>query len=759
MKVSKYEKGNIIREKNDADHVLGIIAEGTVERSNEFFTDTIGKGHIIGLCDDTQVNFPFEYKALSDVSIYNFDYNSPADISGLLNANPGAVGVITFYAAQKVVQVLNAYKEQAEAASLLIDTVSEEYDAYRELCETYSIQPSELAGMDQIATIAEGSVLGDWLIAYYSALGSYPVSKWKAFYDESVDASAGFILKSCKDTKLILNACSEISRSLDMVCDLYISDYKVDIYTFYLKLAQDLMAEGKDISSLRPHIDNLIRTFSSEPRFDQNLVRTRVIEYRALIPPKPASAPSSGKAAGIDMEKAMQVLTGSLDQILDYCGADDNTKNKVNLLVKSYTVCADRSGTDDDTRKLRKELTAIFYDVYKAAFFKSLTGEEVPAPVKMMFYFGYMDETLAGMDNAAYLYSVVDSISPDPSGHIFTFYDWLKAIYACKKEPCFNEMSMDYAATLHRMKVENSISEAEEEAALKNGKKRVEFEIDNMFRSTNKIISGHVTTFCPVFSDHNLYRSLNATQLSYKGIYDAINKVRSADFSCFYRETTFTAPESGVQKDVIQVEVAPDIILMPAIGTRGAMWQEITGRKRTSPARFVLPLFMTEELYKVMVRMCGEFRWELCRRIQGARWNDLSERSLTSDYCDYLAIFKKSRDLTPEAKEKIKLAYAKCRNSSKEMFVHDYLEYVQFEANGSMRLNKLSRQILFTYCPFRKNIRESLGGNQLYKELTERYKIKNAHSLHLSDLTMQKIEKGGFDVPVEIRAHRAFLEM
>ncbi|HOO29252.1 MAG TPA: cyclic nucleotide-binding domain-containing protein, partial [Lachnospiraceae bacterium] len=176
-------------------------------------------------------------------------------------------------------------------------------------------------------------------------------------------------------------------------------------------------------------------------------------------------------------------------------------------------------------------------------------------------------------------------------------------------------------------------------------------------------------------------------------------------------------------------------------------------------ARFILPLFLTEDPEKIILRLCGEFRWELCRRIQGARWNDIGERSLTSDYCDYLQIYKRSRDLSSEIKEKIKLSYSKYRNSSKEMFVHDYMDYMQYESAGLLRLNKLSRAILFQYCPFSSAVRETVSLNQFYKDLVDRYKIKRAHSIRLCDLSMQKIEKAGHQIPHPIREHRRFLAL
>ena len=67
--------------------------------------------------------------------------------------------------------------------------------------------------------------------------------------------------------------------------------------------------------------------------------------------------------------------------------------------------------------------------------------------------------------------------------------------------------------------------------------------------------------------------------------------------------------------------------------------------------------------------MCAEFRWEMCKRVQGARWNDVSDPSLTSLFCDYLQFYRKNSDLSPEQKEKIKVTLTKCKQNFKEFFI------------------------------------------------------------------------------------------
>jgi hypothetical protein len=187
------------------------------------------------------------------------------------------------------------------------------------------------------------------------------------------------------------------------------------------------------------------------------------------------------------------------------------------------------------------------------------------------------------------------------------------------------------------------------------------------------------------------------------------------------------------------------------------MWQEIEGKRRQSPARFMLSLFQADDLGKVLYRLVGGFRWEMCKRIQGARWNDVSERSLTADYSDYIASFRKSKDLSADVREKVKSDLIKCKNNNKEMFVYDYLNWILYESGGSPRLNKVSRTILFTYCPFSKEVREKLRANPLFHEYLDKYEIRlKTHARHYDNL-YNSLKTKGFAVPEEIERTKQIL--
>ncbi len=758
----KFTKDTMVRHEGDRDTQLCIIASGSIKASSQFSEMILGKGEVLGICETDNIYYPFDYTSLEDTTLYVYSYTTPADIASLITENPGAAGMITSSFSSKCNSFLEVYTALLQDCQNLYDSAAAHYDKYQELCSIYHIEPLNLPGMGQLNEFTIDSVIDDWLLNYYTALGSTTQTQWKQFYEGRPNACVGFIMKSSADIMYILPFCERLHRYLDMIYDLFLSDFNLDLYTFYLSLYEQAQAASADIdlTPVRNILDSIILEINHETHIDKQLIESRMTEYRDIVGSKSnANASVTTTMNAEALKKITEELNNSIDTITGYAEIPEVDARRFRTLLQQYTQTADRNASDDFARDLRKQLTALFYDCYRAAFFKSLNDSSIPTVIKMFFYFGYVDEHVLGMENALFLYTLTSRIAPDPKNNIFTLYDWLIEIYNGRKDPCINDLNVDYTAYLHNLKVTGKLTAEQEAAALRNREQRVNFEFDHMFRLTNKVTFGRITTFCPVLSDHNLYKQLDSAYLSPDAIHKALDQIRSIDYSAYYRETIYTNPDKGITKELVQAEVLPDIILMPNIGSRGIMWQEITGRKRNSPARMMLSIFSTEELYPTMVRLTGEFRWELCRRIQGVRWNDISERSLTSDYCDYLETYKKNRDLSPEAKEKLKLAIQKARNSSKEMFVRDYIDYIMFEGVGSIRMNKLARYILFNYCPFSKAVRENMISNPLYKEIIERYINKNKQAMHLNDMILQKMANSKIEVPPEMKAHRMFLQM
>ena len=274
----------------------------------------------------------------------------------------------------------------------------------------------------------------------------------------------------------------------------------------------------------------------------------------------------------------------------------------------------------------------------------------------------------------------------------------------------------------------------------------------------NRLTFGRVTTFIPVFTDDAVVRPLRTALITPEKIKSSLDAIREIDFSLFYRDAVTAFEKLEINQFVESREVLPFVILMPNMGSRTSMWQEIDGKRRDTPARMMMSILFTEDLDEAMVRLCGEFRWEMCRRVQGVHWNDVTDPSLTSEYCDYLQFYKKNHDISPENREKIKLSLQKSRNNYRNVFVSDYIIYIRNEAAGSARLNKVARGIVFRYCPFRAAKREAMKANPLYADLIEKFNIKLAGKVHLIQVMMQKIKKMEEEVPEVITKQLKYLQ-
>ncbi|NLG03393.1 MAG: Crp/Fnr family transcriptional regulator [Clostridia bacterium] len=756
----KFTKDQTIYRTGERSSIINIIAEGSVQVKTPFITMTLQKNDILGMFDSQSIYYPFEYTVLEDVTIYQYPYTSISDLAALINNNPTAAGILTSHFAEECATLLDVYSSLYQDCATLYHEANDYYDKYQMFCESYEIEAATLPGIKQLSEYSQDTILEDWLSPYYTDLSDINSANWKTFYSSHPNACAGFIYTASADFMKVLPKCERLYQYIDMLCDLYISDFNLDLYSFYLKLYESLIpnSEWTDLSPIKSTMDTLVRKISKETYFDKTIVNERLKEYQALSSIDASADQSTHQSTSLALKTdIMSELENSIDTILIYAEFDDAASNKFRSLIKQYRELPDRASTDDTTKAIRKDLTNYFYDLYQKAFFKSLTDEAVPVILKMFFYFGYVDEKLIGINHAVELFTMTENIAPDEKHNVFLLYDWLMQIYQGKKEPCINELNVDYTTYLRNLRLSNKITPQQEESAQRNAKMRLQFEFDNMFKLTNKLTQGHISTFCPILSDHNLYKQLRDAYVTAENIHQALDTIRSIDYSAYYRETIFSAPEEGIIKELLQTEVLPDIILMPNIGTRSIMWQEITGKKRTSPARMMLSVLSLEDLYPSMVRLTGEFRWELCRRIQGVRWNDISERSLTSDYCEYIQTYKKNRDLSTDAKDKLKQNLIKARNHSKELFVRDYIDYVMFESNGSIRLNKLARNMLFQYCPFSKEIRLALEANPLYHDIIERYHNKNRANIRTYENMLVRLENNKIKIPEEIKLFRNYL--
>lgn len=750
------EKGKQIYEYGQPMTALHLITGGTVQVSYPGGSYTLTKGDVAGVCEIcSEVHF-LSYTTLEDTSILTYPINNLDSLEDLLQKHPDVARLFLMSLFKQISTLQNICSISEMNCTNLYHMLLDDYEQYSTLCGRYRIPPRTLEGMEELSAYLVDEAPDLWLNGYYIGLTHlYATDNYKYLVQEPA-VSLGMLRKGSLDFRKSYQVLEEQFRYMQQISEYYFNDASNDLFDFYTSLYYKLGAGSDDTADVLVRIDRMVTQSKPITTLDTAQFTNRIRSYQNNI--AKLNAKTTTKRDTVADAAILSELTGSLNTILDFAGTDLDLAASFRQHVNAYKELEDRSALDDSVNRLRRVLTEEFYVLYSLLFEKTLEEPSVPMPVWMFLYFGYVDEDLAGHGNAATLYTIAKSMSDSSGSGVYTFYDWLLAIFNGRKEPSRNEFDQDYSDYVHKQKASGNITEAEMKALENNAMSKVHFELRNMFPQVNKMTFGRISTFCPLFSDDNVLKDLEESYVTVTKVCKAIERIKQVDYTAYYRESLDHEHMDAMGKEMIHLEFLPDVILMPNVGIRGAMWQEIEGKRRNSPSRMIFSIFHLEDLQTTFIRLTGEFRWELCKRVQGARWNDISERSLTSEYFDYVQFYRKNHDLTPEAKEKVRASLQRAKNSFKEMFVRDYIIWVLFEGSGSPRMNKVARKILFVYCPFPADVCETLMQNPLYTEILNRHRIHTAQRLHHLNMLMQKLRNSRIGVPETLEREYAYAE-
>ncbi len=751
MAVKEFPAGETLFQSEQAVTAIHLIAKGSVTATYPGGELHLTKGDVIGICELHFGSYYITYQAAEATALAPYPCTRE-QLASLMSTNADMADRIVTSLYRQLKQILDQYGQARSDCDKFYHYLMDSYAEYAAFCTKHGVSTRALPSLETLTELNLEEDVDEWLGGYYSQL--LALVKNSANKKKGPAFMFGLLSRAARDIYQVISVCRVLYDYKSELTGILMNENRLDLFDFYAGLLYRIGADAEDSATVRDAISAMMAELENHASIDQNMYQKRIAEYHDRL-----NSLSSGTGETTDTNAGGSAdLVDSLNTILAYSQVSEETAYAFRIAVEQFRKMTDKNSSDDSARKLRQKITKLFYEVYEKALIKSLHDSAVPKVLKMFFNFGYVDEQLAGMKNASYLHSIVDYLPSDPSRGLYTVYEWMVAIYKGKKAPSRNEFDTDYQAYVHEMKTSGKITAAEEAAMVNDNEKMVLFELQSVFPAINKITFGRISSFCPVFSEHNILKDLDTALVSMEKVDEAFNHIRSVDFSAYYRDTIYTNTELGIAKEYVGVEILPDIILMPNMGIRGVMWQEIEGRKRTTPSRMMVSIFQMEDLTNIFIRLTADFRWEMCKRIQGPRWNDVTEPSLTSEYFDYIQFYKKNHELSTDAKEKIKLAMQKAKNSFKEMFIRDYESWVLYEGAGSPRLNKIARSILFTYCPFSRELRDTLKANPLYKETMECYDVKQGQRLHHLNNLLQKIKNSGAAVPPEIQAQKDFLE-
>lgn len=761
MAVVNIEKGKHFIKSGDKVTELYWIVQGSVLQVLSNKKIVIEKGHMIGLAEGTTGVFTCDYVTNEDCVIYSYQYEKEEDLKKIFEAQPKNAVVFLMSAVRGADATLRRYTEHWTLCHKFYTFTSELYRQYKIICEKLKIEEKPFSKMDYFEPLSLETKVRKSKIDYFASLAKMPKAIMDAFYGKDNALIVGEIIHAGECMNQSVPLIEEMYQYLLDNQDILLNEQKNDLFALYFDLTKRAAAQGMELALFQKKIMTIVEFAKMCKIYDKESIETRFAEFESYDFSKAAEEVSKAEQEETEEEIEEPPMGDEwLTYILKYASYDEEKCKRAVMMIEEYRELPDMYSTSDEVRKLRRDIAKMFYDVYMRVFKRSVKQSKIPTIVKMFLNFGFMDVTLAGEDNVSELYELAETIEEKcKSSNVYTAYEWLKSIYAGENEPSKNEFDLDYVGYLREQKRMGEITAAQEKAFLDDNWNKTVYEMDNMFKSTNRATYGKFATFQPALCEEDLINSPTSMLITVDRLNDALDYLRSVDYSLFYHEIVFSDPDHGITKETLQKEILPYIILMPNAGSRSMMWQETAGSRRDTPARFIMPILTVVEPREMMTELCGRYRWEMCRKIQGMRWNDVTERSLTSEYCDYMQFYRKNHDLSAETKEKIKNALVKAKNNYREVFVKDYQCWIKYEAKGSCRLNKVAREIVFTYCPFSKDIRKVLEGNPMYQNLFEKYEIFKQRKLRHVTNFYDKYQKSGGTITQEMQDNLDFYEL
>ncbi len=748
-------KGTVIFEEKDPVTCICAVIKGSVTATNEFVKTDLPTGSFIGIPDSINRRYLVNYVAGPSCMIYAFPVVDHEGLRNMLATSKKEYKGLVVTSLTKIYSELMKTNERYLAlADQFYPVLSDCYDKYVKACKNGGMAIAELTGIDELKPYTDVSPIDKAEKDYYQEMAMIPGNVMKAYYGDTLEMVMKTVTEAGEAILRMLDNTMNVGAYINEFFPIMYNEGDNNLLSRAVKLYVDLERAGRSDKNLGVMCESLRDFFlKAEKTVVECMGEARPVNKERLM--KVMDALESGEEAAVNAEAdnsarnedIYRSLKNSLKTILAFGKISDEASKEFEAAVNAFVDLKDRLGGDDSERKLRHKLADCFYKIYREVLLESFSGGRIPRPVELFLNYGYVDERLLTKEEAIELAKLNVQTKQNYFCNIYTIPEWLRAVYDGLKEPSKNEFDLEYNEAIREQLKNRDIDEKEARQRQQDQGAKLDFEIFNMFKYTERIINGSLSTFVPVLCSEQLSGSLIKSLVTKDRMGQTAQRYRELDYSAFHRELLFADKKLGIEKESIMLEVGPDIILFPCFGSNAAMWQEISCKHRDSSGRFLFPVLAEGSLDDLYIRTLGRFRWELCRTMQGSAWNNIHFKSLTSEYSDYIQYYKKNRDLTDDKKEKIKTQLVKGKNNVREVFVQDYEQWVKYESQGGQKLNKASREILAMYCPFNKEIRKNLETQPAFADALGRFNRETQKKVKELDLRYRSIEKNKIELP------------
>lgn len=738
-----------------------MVLKGKVELFNRGMCISSGVGTLLGAEQLNGGEDICSVRIAEDASVYAISADSDKALNSLFSANRDYCGIAVYNHARILYELVKKYNALVDCASKIYNDTKSFYDRYIRFSSRLSAKAVPMPEIVQLKAWEPETVPNTEGAAVKYELLKIPLDTVKAFFGPGMMLAREAITEMIRLEQEFFEAGAQISDYIASLYMLLVGDYDYSLYRNILGLAIDAAPGEADMDELMKMADTcltypdliselIVRGTSRIWMFDINEIRgLKDIVLKGEDFRTNDTNDAENTAVSADVAEALSSLNDSFGQIVSFGNYPDAATAEFNGLLEAFEALRDKGSTDDDVRKMKKSIAEHYYALYQKVFLRSMNEPNVPKAVDLFLNYGYVSEKLLTDDQLKELVSIGKNTTCEPCV-VYTMRQWLNEIYNGRKIPSRNDLGQDYADVLREMRKSGSIDEVQEKELLENKEKRVEHEIKSVMTHSCMIVNGQILSFVPILYSDAFVGTVAKTYISAAKLNEAFKQLTEIDYSVFYRETLFVDAKNGIEREYEMKEVLPVFILYPVAGQNIIMWQEITGRKRDTEGRFFAPSFSWVAIKDMMIKAFGQFRWSLCKTIQGTNWNNIQVRSLTSEYSDYIQFYKKNHDLSEERKEKVKMQIQKGRGNLREIFTLDYEIWMKVESTGAIKLNKVARDLLATYCPFSAQIKQGLLRQVTFEDAFARNDRERSKKVHELELRYRALENKGVVLPEQL---------
>lgn len=755
------ESDRIIFGKSVNNNTHAIILKGGVWVHTSFAGFRLAGGNVCGLLDPLFENYNYTYNAEDDVTICPIILDKKS-YKNIFSKDPKYLRVFLSSYQYQLKQIIGIYDQYSKLCSQAFTKLLIKNNKLLRLNTEFNVNLNELGSIEVFRDEINSNQFSSEDENYLRELNSMDFEALNTLLASSYESASRFLINSKELSDNIYRYTYNLKIIFDKLIDLYAGDSESNLFINFCKLGRKIVDNNGNCERIIAEIDSIIvdvQNFKnvSKEEFDVVLkVDVSKLDSMRNELFNPINMENGVEEIKSDSNDNYESVNNEYDnlteKLLDFGKYEQSDKTEFINSLNGYRQHQKVRFNKDISRAFIKRFEDDYINLYERVYKQTKKTEMCPDYVKIFLDYGILSEKYIDEEQMAKLSYLLKNNSYNGTRYIYTFREWLDTIYVGKNEPSKNELDLDYTDYIRSIKKSRSLSVSEERTLLDDRDAKVSYEINNFFKSNLRLLFSSNATYCPFVNEIDYIKEISTMITTANEIITSLDKWMSIDFTLFYREKFGNVKhhENNVRFKY-KKEVLPNIIVFPILGKKCSMWQEMADRNKNKRARIAVPMYKTGIIDDLMLNALGRYRWEYARSENGSRWNDITYKSLTSEYYDYLMFFKKNKNLSETVKNKLKDKMVSTRNNISEMFVMDYFNYVKYESTGASRLNKESRRILSTYCPYGKDVRKVLENNPMFEDciLKSESKLRNEYKEIYNRVI--KLENEGTEVPEEIK--------